>query len=576
MTKPSINQLGAVGLMIDGDPTMLPDAAFTDALNVRFNGREIAPYLGNVPAPYYMTMDTGAVRTEPLYKLQSVIFDGFSNGSSLLFALGYHETTNTDGTKTKNTVVYQQNMGEPSFAPLTNTEFPPGEVWPLYKGQINNCPFFGREGYAPIGKQYDWVGFDSLPSWGEQTGGDQVVVERRWTCKNMVSFDNRLLALNTAEETTGGVDLPYPNRIRWSGFAQENALPINWDDTAANRTPEEFAAAVIDGYAGWQDLSSGTQIIDACENGGTLYVYTERETFSLTPSGNDQAPFVTKLVYSDLGCLDIGCCVNAHGYNYVFTGSDIARHDSVSWKSIADGYCRDWLSAYVDEHEPGMVRMMNYPELSEIWVMCYGTSQAAGDYAKTFALAYNYVKGTWSRKTLPYIYDACFLPLPPARIAVRWDENETAWDAETAAWDEAIDKVSQGAMVGSCAAGGLYYLNWGEVEYRHVYSNGVWAMQQQPLQCYVERLGLEFDLGGRYMITETYLNGKGTNDITIALARADNPDAGYTWESQTANLSQQRRNTWRAEGEAHGYRFEISGQGSIPVGVKFTIRSTGR
>lgn len=341
MTKPAINQLGSVGLMIDGDPTMLPDAAFTDAINVRFNGREIAPYLGNVSEPYYTTDPIGGVNTGPMYRMQSVIFDGFSNGSSLLFAVGHHITNNPDGTSTEDVAVYQQNMGEPSFTPLTLTSFPPGDVWPLYKGQINNSPFFGRDGYAPIGKQYDWTGFDSLPSWGEQTGGDQVVVGRRWTCKNMVSFDNRLLALNTKEESAGGVDVPYPNRIRWSGFAQENAFPINWDDTAANRTSEEFDAATIDGYAGWQDLSSGTQIIDACENGGTLYVYTGRETFSLTPSGNDQAPFVTKLVYSDLGCLDIGCCVNAHGYNYVFTGNDIARHDSVSWKSIADGYCRD-------------------------------------------------------------------------------------------------------------------------------------------------------------------------------------------------------------------------------------------
>lgn len=139
-----------------------------------------------------------------------------------------------------------------------------------------------------------------------------------------------------------------------------------------------------------------------------------------------------------------------------------------------------------------------------------------------------------------------------------------------------MDKVSQGTMVGSCASGRLYYLNWGEVEYRHIYTNGVWAMQQQTLQCYVERRGLEFGIGNRFMITETYLNGKGINNITVSMARADNPDAGYTWESQTANLSQQRRNTWRTEGAAHGYRLEISGQGSIPAGINFTIKGTGR
>ncbi|MBF4180807.1 hypothetical protein, partial [Lelliottia nimipressuralis] len=74
---------------------------------------------------------------------------------------------------------------------------------------------------------------------------------------------------------------------------------------------------------------------------------------------------------------------------------------------------RDWLSDYVENHEVGMARLMNFPELSEIWLMLYGSDQdyANGDYSKTIALTYNYVKNTWSRKTLPYINDVCFCPL---------------------------------------------------------------------------------------------------------------------------------------------------------------------
>lgn len=78
------------------------------------------------------------------------------------------------------------------------------------------------------------------------------------------------------------------------------------------------------------------------------------------------------------------------------------------------------------------------------------------------------------------------------------------------------------------------------------------------------------------MIAEAYLNGKGVNDITLSIAYADNPDSGYVWDSQTFSLVNQRRTTWRAEGESHGYRLEVAGQGSIPVGINFTIRKTGR
>ncbi|MFU1851405.1 hypothetical protein [Citrobacter portucalensis] len=576
MTKPTVQQLGAVGLMLDGDPTQLPDQAFTDALNVRFNGREIESYQGNYLELYYTKAANGGVWGIAPQKIISVIFDGFSNGARMVFMLNIYESGEGPAWS-----VTSQNMNSPdlkAYYPTAMSSWPLNGGWLAYKGQINNSVFFGMQSQAPLGKAYDWTGFDKLPGWGEQTGGDQVVVTRRWTCNKLVAFDNRLLMLNTVEESAGGVDIPYPNRVRWSGFAQENAFPINWDDTASNRTPEDFAAAVIDGYAGWQDITTTGQIIDACENGGTLYVYTERETFSLTPSGNDQSPFITKTVYSDLGCLDLECVVNCHGYNYVFTGSDVVRHDAVSWKSIADGYVRDYIADLANNSGAGKVRMVGYPELSEIWVMVPGSQQQSDDYAKSLALAYNYVKGTWSKKTLPYILDAEFVPVAPdsSTYPVMWDDDSTVWDDATEVWDATTAKISQGVLVGSCAANGIYVLNVGDKESRWTYSNGAYSMQQQSLQVYVERRGLDFNTGYRNMITETYLNGKGTNDVTLYVGRADNPDAGYTWDSQVMNLTTQRRATWRAEGESHGYRLEIFGQGFIPVGINFKTVSTGQ
>lgn len=564
--------------MLDGDPTMLPDPAFTDVINIRFNGREITQYLGNQLQQYYTTDADGTYQPQPLWLIDVVMFDEYSSGAKVLFGMG------VDGA---DVCIWSQSMAAPNFGkmPITDadnyaTGFAVDDIWTAYKCQINNCQIFGVTGVAPLGKQYDWQGFDKLTGWGEQTivdsDGNPTIENRRWTCRKVISFDNRLLLLSTVEETQGGQDVPYPTRVRWSGFAQENSLPINWDDTAANRSPEDYAAAVIDGYAGWQDLSSNYQLMDAAENGGTLYVYTERETYSMSPSGNDQSPFITKLLYSDLGCLDIGCCINAHGYNYVFTGSDVVKHDAVSWVSVADGAVKEYLADYVSTHRAGMVRMLNYPELSEIWVMMYGTDQNEGDYSKTVALTYNYVKKTWSKKTLPYINDACFCVMPPTSTPTAWDDANVVWDDDNITWDSGDVKTAQGTMIGACAAGGVYYLNYGANETRNIITGGVGTMTTQPLQCYAERRGLEFNTGFRSMITEAYLNGKGANDITVKLGRSDNPDSGYTWDTQTANLSSQRRTTWRTEGESHAYRLEIAGSGSIPVGISFTVKSTGR
>ncbi len=44
-------------------------------------------------------------------------------------------------------------------------------------------------------------------------------------------------------------------------------------------------------------------------------------------------------------------------------------------------------------------------------------------------------------------------------------------------------------MIGACAAGGVYLLNYGTTEARNIITGGVAAMTTQDLQCYVERRG---------------------------------------------------------------------------------------
>lgn len=572
MSKTPVKGLGKIGIVYDADPADLPLNAITDALNVRFAGGEIEQCQGNKLEPYYMLKADATASNHPIMLMQPVLYDGFSNGARMLFYLGVNAADNT-------VWIWSQNMDSPSFAgsPAATAEWSPEDAWFSYKGQINNCPYFGQSGFAPVGKQYDWTDFAMLPGWGEQTDGAGVVTERQWTCRNLIPFGNRLLMLNTREETSGGVMNPYPSRIRYSGFTQQNAFPINWDDTALNRPPEEAAAAVIDGYAGWLELSTTSQLVDACDNGGTLYVYSERETFSLTPSGNANSPFIVKQVYSDLGCLDLGCVVNAKGYNYVFTGNDFVRHDAVRWESLAEGVCRDYLAEVVANPLPGAVRLVNYPELNEIWVMTKGNDQLADDCAKTQCLTYNYLTGTWGRKTLPYILDAAFAPLAPAsgERPELWDGAVGTWDEDAQEWGGAT-KIAQGTMIGSCAKGGIYYLNAGYEESRHVYSGGAWSMQTQPLHCFIERKGIDLADGRRQFITKTELNGRGQAALDFSIAGAESPDAGYAWEKQSiASLINERRHTWLVEGACHGFRMEFYGQGQIPNSVTIYHEDAG-
>lgn len=581
MPKTALSSLGSAGISYDADPADLKPNVMTDALNVRFAGREIEQGLGNAPEPYYTTDINGV--NYPSHRpqlIQPMMYDGFSNGARVLYSLATREIGDP---AVESFGLYEQNMANYNYREMTDASatvvnWPIIDRWHAYRGQLNNCCYFGMRGQAPVGKAYDWNGFDLLPGFGEQTMGDQSVVVRRWTAKNMIAFGNRLLLLNTLEEDAGGTDVPYPNRVRWSGFSKSGAFPINWDDTAANRPPEEYAAAVIDGYAGWMDIASESQLIDGCVMGGTLYLYSERSTFAVTITGNANSPFMVKQIYADLGCLDLGCVVNVKGYNYVFTGSDVVRHDAVRWESIADGICRDYLSEIVSQPRPGAVRMVSYPEINEIWVMTRGDDQEPDECSKTQCMVFNYVTNTWARKSLPYVNDVVFAPIAPQSELVpeTWDAAVGEWDTDTEMWGGGELRIAQGALIGGCQAGGVYYMSAGYNEYRHVYSGGVWSMQVQPLHCYIERRGLDLADGLRSVVTRTELRGRGTGSLDLSIGYAQGPDGGYTWERQHINsLVDDRRHTWLIEGAYHAVRMEFKGQGAIPSTITIYHEESG-
>lgn len=569
MAKTPVKGLGSVGIVYDADPAELPLNAITDALNLRFAGGEVEQCLGNRLEPYY-----AEGIPSPIQALQMGAPDALSNGAKLLYMAAHGD----DLGEGEGFTIWQQNIDSPNLANVGYQPWASSYSWAMYRGAINGVPFFGVPGNAPVGKQYDWDTFAMLPGWGEQTLGDQTVEVRDWSCKNLVSFGNRLLMINTVEENGVGILIPYPTRIRWSGFTQSGAFPINWDDTALNRIPEEAAPQVVDGYAGWVDMSSDSPLVDACDNGGTLFVYSERETFALTPSGNANSPFIIKRIYSDLGCQDLGCVVNAKGYNYVFTGNDFVRHDSVRWESLAEGVVRDWLGEVVANPLPGAVRLVNYPELNEIWVMTKGADQLADDCAKTQCLTYNYIAGTWGRKTLPYVNDVVFAPLPPAsgEELQLWDEAVEQWDGDIAEWGGSGTKIAQGTLIGACAAGGVYYLNTGYKESRHIYEGGVWLMAERDLHCYLERKGVDLADGQRQFITKTELRGRGVDALSVSVAGAESPDAGYTWDRQDlVSLVEERRQTWLVEGAVHGFRMEFYGKGVIPSALTIHHEASG-
>ncbi len=107
------------------------------------------------------------------------------------------------------------------------------------------------------------------------------------TCRILLHFQDRLVALNTIEDENG-TDRTYHNRCRFS----QNGDPTNPDTSWIE----------IPGKGGFIDPPTEQQIITAERIKDTLIVYFERSTWELVYTGVKAQPFRWQQINNELGC----------------------------------------------------------------------------------------------------------------------------------------------------------------------------------------------------------------------------------------------------------------------------------
>lgn len=107
------------------------------------------------------------------------------------------------------------------------------------------------------------------------------------TCRILVAFKDRLVAINTQETEMGSIQ-NFFNRARFS----QNGSPLQadaWNDDVA-------------GKGGYIDAPTEESAITAERLRDRLVVYFERSTWELVYTGNETAPFRWQQLNSELGC----------------------------------------------------------------------------------------------------------------------------------------------------------------------------------------------------------------------------------------------------------------------------------
>lgn len=521
-----LRNVGSLGIISDIPSYDLPPSAWSDAMNVRFEGNKISKFGGNLRLVERFVKD--GERTIAISQMRDTRLD-------VHWILATDKNIYRKSSMTRHEIISEFEDGY--NATLEQ---------PWYYTTLSNCLVMNNVNDAPQGLIPKQEKIKTLPGWGKVTGLNGPVQEE-WRAYTMASYKNFLIAMNTYEE--GG---EYPQRIRWSDIADINQLPFNWDSSSTESS------------AGFNDLTDATgEIVDGLAMRDSFVIYTTNDTFLMQYIGGNSIFRFTKL-FTGSGLLARRCMTEFEGKHFVVSTNDVYVHDGSNRKSIVAGRIRDKLMDEITSVNPLSVRCFtNYPK-HEIWITyCRpGTDlRNQGEWSPNKAAVWNWEYDTWTFYELPENTDIN-LVYPLSTDERSWkdyglepgekpeDEGEillkNSWDSQGDydQWELTGQNFANQILVGMGKFGTIYQLDVGENFHNDDFTGaynfpesganvpikpGVYEFTKKPVIAWFERTQIDFDelevpTWGNIKVRKLYPQFRGYGGVFIELGGADNPD----------------------------------------------------
>ena len=242
-----------------------------------------------------------------------------------------------------------------------------------------------------------------------------------FTCRIIVAFKNRLLLLNTIEQSAdGSTNTSYVNRCRYS----HNGSPL-----AASAYLEKNQVGYTGG--GFLDATTEEAIVSAEFIKDRLIVYFERSTWEMAYTGNEILPFVWQKINTELGSESTFSTVPFDKQILTIGNTGVHACNGANVERI-DNQIPDQVFDIVDKAE-GVARVAG---IRDYFVeMVYWTfpsdNQLSSEVYPTRVLVYNYRTGTWA------FNDDCITAFGyfEQQIGTTWASTTTTWEESSFAWN---------------------------------------------------------------------------------------------------------------------------------------------
>jgi hypothetical protein len=537
-----LRELGSIGIVKDVAPTSVPRNAWTDGINVRFNGHKVER------APAFRTYAGTITPATPVFVWGLYNQGGFD---SVLYA-------GLDGRIFKYANGTETNISEAAHA--NNNDPRP------YTGSIlSSCVYFNRPDINPRVLTPGAATFVNLANWPAAT-----------TCVALRSFKSYLVALNTTE---GGVN--FPQRVRTSDQALDNAVPSSWDETDTTKLATRNTLS-----------QAKTPIVDGGELGDNFIIYTRDECWRMRYVGGTFIFDYDRLPFDNAGLINQNCWVEIDGKHYSWSDTDIYLHDGISRTSLIDQRNREVFFRELNMSKSGVFFVAHDKAHNEV-LFC-GVSGASATTLKStaycnYAAVYNYKTDTWSFIDLPNV---TYAAVANANTVYTWTSipGSLTWANIGGAWLDQEDSFSRFLMV-SVVADTTNGVSVSKIDVRDFADLGKLAL---PLDSdahvnppgYVERTGFELDIEGvdlrAYKMARAILPLSDTADtgISYQIAGGKHDTSGQlvAWGPYTSyNPKTQYKVDARLSGRYLALRFKMPTTNDFSIsGIDIDVVVTGR
>lgn len=244
-------------------------------------------------------------------------------------------------------------------------------------------------------------------------------------CKVIRSFKYHLFALNITSNS-----INYPDSIWWSKAAEPATIPTEWTPSGTN----DAGDIVLSDTSG--------DIVDALALRDSFVVYKANATYSMNYVGGNIV-YTQRKNFLTTGLQTRNCIVEINGNHYVFTGTDIIKHDGQTFISLVNNKVKNELLSLIDVTNRNMSILVHNSSKNQLWICIPET----GKTGLSLAYIVNTITGDIGKRELPNLSYITKGIIADTTISTTWNTDSNSWSSDTTIWNQQTYSPSSDTLI---------------------------------------------------------------------------------------------------------------------------------